>query len=126
MKLFRALHTAHNTQHNNVISVLLIMESSSKCGPPPSEATYSDLTTAFSTIQEHAKCNGYAPFKRDVKPSRVVCVCDRYGRPQTKGKDPKIHESRKRQNTGSKKCNCTIKVALEKDNISGSWQLRVL
>jgi hypothetical protein len=100
--------------------VLFIIESPSACGPPLPEATYSDFATAFSTIQEHAKYNGYAFFKRDVKPSRVICVYDRYSRPQTKGKDPKLHESRKRQSTGSKKCNCTIKVALEKDNISGS------
>jgi hypothetical protein len=76
--------------------MLPIIDSPSVYGSPPPEATYSDFATVFSTIQEHTKYNGYALFKRDVKLSRVVCVCDRYSRPQTKGKDSKIYESRKR------------------------------
>jgi hypothetical protein len=64
--------------------------------PPSLEATYSDFAAVFSMIQRHIKYNSYALFKRDVSPSQVICVYNRYNRPQTKGKDPRIHESRKR------------------------------
>jgi hypothetical protein len=43
---------------------------------PPAEAIYNDLPTATAAIQEHAKCNGYAVYRRDSRPSRVVYVCD--------------------------------------------------
>jgi hypothetical protein len=42
-------------------------------GPPPSEATYADLTTAAASISEHAKSNRYALFKRSSK-QRQVCI----------------------------------------------------
>jgi hypothetical protein len=31
------------------------MDSPKACGPPPSEATYADLTAAAASISEHAK-----------------------------------------------------------------------
>ena len=38
------------------------------CGPAPSEAVYTDLSTAVAAIQAHAKANGYALFRRDAHP----------------------------------------------------------
>jgi hypothetical protein len=38
-------------------------------------------------------CNGYAVYRRDSRLSRVVYVCDRYGKPEVKPKNPDIHES---------------------------------
>ena len=48
------------------------MDKPKPCGPPPLEATYADLSTVIAAIQEHAKGNGYALFKRDTKPSRII------------------------------------------------------
>ena len=65
--------------------------------PLHQEATYADLTTAAASISEHAKSNGYAPFKRSSKQRRVICACDRARKPQTKAKNPNIHESKRRE-----------------------------
>jgi hypothetical protein len=43
------------------------IDSPKACGPSPSEATYADLTTAATSISEHAKSNRYALFKRSSK-----------------------------------------------------------
>jgi hypothetical protein len=101
-------------------------ERSTACGPPPPEAVYADLSTAIAAIQGHAKCNGYALFKRDGKPNRIVYACDRYGKPEAKAKNPDLHDSKKRAGSRSKKCGCQMRVALKKDQITGSWQLEVL
>ena len=61
------------------------------------EATYADLTTAAASISEHAKSNGYALFKRSSKQQRVIYACDRARKPQTKAKNPNIHESKRRE-----------------------------
>ena len=102
------------------------MHSPKTCGPPPSEAVYADLSTAIAAIQEHAKCNGYALFKRDTKPACVVFVYDRYGKPESKPKNPHIHESKRRSGSRSKKCDCRIKVALKLDKITEQWRLEVI
>jgi hypothetical protein len=101
------------------------MDQSKACGPPPPVAVYTDLSTAITTIQGHAKANGYALFKRDSKPRRIVYACDRYGKPQTSGKKPNIHESKQREGR-TKKCDCKMRIALEKDMISGQWELVIL
>jgi hypothetical protein len=101
------------------------------CGPPPSIATYVDVATAFAAIQEHAKANGYALFKRDIQPpapkptTRITYVCDRFGKPQA-SRNKEVDPSKKRKNTGSKKCDCKMKIALKRDDISGYWELSVV
>jgi hypothetical protein len=46
--------------------------------PPP--AIFPDLATGFEAIQAYAKQHGYALFKRDAKPNKVVVyACDRAG-----------------------------------------------
>jgi hypothetical protein len=96
------------------------------CGPAPPAASYTDLTTGVSAIQAHAKANGYAFFRRDKKAKRVVYACDRAGNYQSKGKNPDTHKSKQRHRTGSKKCDCKMRVALQLDDISGSWKVKVL
>ena len=94
-------------------------------GPLPSEAIYTDISTAVAAIQGHAKCNGYALCKHDSRPSRVVYVCDQYGKPQAKPKNPDIRKSKIRGGSRSKKCNCRMKAVLKRDAISQHWQLEV-
>jgi hypothetical protein len=78
---------------------------------PPPEAIYPDQNTALTAVQLHAKQHGYAFKIHDKKAFRVVFACDRGGQYDSKGKDSKIHESRRRQ-TGSKKCGCLMKLEL--------------
>jgi hypothetical protein len=73
------------------------MDSLTACGPPPSEATYADLTAAAASISEHAKSNRYVLFKRSSKQRRVIYACDQARKPQTKAKNPNIHESKRRE-----------------------------
>jgi hypothetical protein len=94
---------------------------------PPPIALYPDLDTAFKTIQAHAKGAGYAFRKLDKKPSRAIFACDRGG-----NYDPRIkaswatHPSKQRNNTGSKKCGCLMKVELRLDKVTTQWMLQVL
>ena len=101
------------------------MDAPRACGPPPPEAVYTDYDTAVAAIQGHAKGNGYALVKRDSRPRRVVFMCDRNGKVQTK-KAPPVNESKRRPGSGTKKCGCTMKVALSHDDISGYWTLSTL
>jgi len=101
------------------------MDSLGACGPPPPEAVYTDIDSAVAAIQAHAQCNGYALFKRDTKPKRIVYACDRYGKTAI-SRSKEVHESKRREGSSSKKCGCTMKVALKQDKISGHWHLSVL
>ena len=89
------------------------MDAPSVYGPPPPAAVYPDFDTAVAAIQGYAQRNGYAFFKRDVKPRRMVFVCDRFGKAPPSRSAP-VHESKRRKG-GSKKCGCTMKVALKLD-----------
>jgi hypothetical protein len=102
------------------------LPTSLSCRPAPSEAIYPDIPTALAAIQAHAKANGYAFFRRDGKPKRVVFVCDRAGKYDPKSKHPNTHTSKQRAKTGTKKCDCQMRIALSLDDISGSWKLKVL
>ena len=102
------------------------MNSSTPSMPPPLEAVYTDLSTATTAIQSHARSYGYALYKRDGKPNRIVYAYDRYRKPPPKRESRSVHESKERKGTRSKKCDCKIRVALEKDMLSGQWESRVL
>jgi hypothetical protein len=93
---------------------------------PPAEAAYLDPTTAFTAIQAHAKAYGYALIQRDKTPTRILYTCDRAGKYSAKGKDPNMHKSKQRVNTGSKKCSCLMRVSLCFDSVSSTWVLKVL
>jgi hypothetical protein len=101
------------------------MDSPRACGPPPPEAVYTDLDTAVAAIQGHAKLHGYALCKRDSKAKRVVYTCDRFGRVQSKGKNPNTHATKRRQGSGSKKCGCEMKLVLKLDDGSEQWVVSI-
>jgi hypothetical protein len=99
---------------------------SEACGPAPAAANYPDLPTTIAALQAHAKANGYALVQRDARPRRALFVCDRAGKYNPKGKKTDVHPSRKRKNTGSKKCGCMMRVSLIQDLLSGQWETKVL
>ena len=82
------------------------------CGPAPPAAIYSDVASAFAAFQAHTKANGYALRQRDSRLFRTLFVCDRAGKYNARGKQKDIHSSKRRQNTGSKKYECPMRVAL--------------
>jgi hypothetical protein len=92
----------------------------------PPEAVYPDIDSAFGEIQAHTREHGYTLFRYYRKPSRVVFACDCAGKYDSRGKDPNTHSSKQRQNTGSKKCGCLMRVELRLDKLSNQWSLRVL
>jgi hypothetical protein len=92
----------------------------------PPEAVYPDIDTAFTELQAHAKENGYAFCRYLKKGNRLVFACDRAGKYNSKGKDPNTHSSKQRQSTGSKKCDCLMRVELRQDKLSSNWVLKVL
>jgi hypothetical protein len=102
------------------------MDALRACGPPPSEAVYTDINTAVTAIQGHAQRNGYALSKRDSTPQRIVYVCDRFGNPRVNKNIPTVHESKKRSGSASKKCGCTMKLVLKQDLISEHWALSII
>jgi hypothetical protein len=100
--------------------------SAQSCGPPPPETVYTNIDTAITAIQRHAKDKGYAFSRRDKQPNRVIYVCDRAGKYDSRGKKEHVNESNRRKQTGSKKTDCKMKVALVRDKISGSFQVSVI
>ena len=74
------------------------------CGPPPSAAVYPDIPTAFAAVQAHAKAHGYAFYKRDTRPTKIIYACDRAGQAESKAKTFVIHLQRQRKDPFSKKC----------------------
>jgi hypothetical protein len=92
---------------------------------PPPEAIYPDIPTATTAIQDHAKAHGYAFFRRDKKASRELWACDRAGKYNSKGKGA-AHLSKQRASTGSKKCDCLMRVELRLDLVSRNWSLKIL
>jgi hypothetical protein len=91
------------------------------CGPPPATATYPDIDTAFQAIEAHARINGYAVYIRDKQPpkprptTRVTVCCDKGPDGYRDNKDPNVHETKRRKNTGSKKCGCKFRVEIKLD-----------
>ncbi|CZT53130.1 uncharacterized protein RSE6_14583 [Rhynchosporium secalis] len=73
------------------------------CGPAPPVATYSDMPTDFTTIQAYAKAHGYALRQKDIRLLRALCICDRAGKYDLKGKQ-----------------------SLIEDRASGQWQVKFL
>jgi hypothetical protein len=92
---------------------------------PPPEAIYPDPATAFTAIQAHARQHGYAVCRRDSRRNKEVYTCDRAGQYNPKGKSSQVHPSKQRNNTGSKKCGCLMRVVLQLDEVSNMWNLEV-
>ena len=92
----------------------------------PPEAIYSTKEALLSAIQAHGRDNGYAIAIRSTQKNRILYDCDRAGTYQSKGKKPTTHSSRQRNNTGSKKCGCKMRVAGIYQEDSGSWALKTI
>jgi hypothetical protein len=89
-------------------------------------SSYPNPDIAFKAIQAHAKGAGYAFLKLDKKPFRAVFACDREGSYNFKTKaNWATHTSKQRNNTGSKKCGCLMKVELRLDKVTILWMLQV-
>jgi hypothetical protein len=73
MYFYNILCPALKLEFFDVLGIKLFLTSASNidspkaCGPPLSEATYTDLTATAAFISEHAKSNKYALFKRSSK-----------------------------------------------------------
>ena len=74
------------------------------CGPPPLTAVYPDPSTAFATLQAHAKAHGYAFLIRDTKLNKtnltkVIYTCDKQEKSLSKGQTFNIYLERQRKGT---------------------------
>lgn len=95
------------------------------CGPAPPEATYTSPEACFTSIQAHARVNGYAFRVQESKPSRKLYVCDRAGQYDPKGKKPYMDLTKQRSNTSTKKCGCKMRVQLKKEGAM-VWKLTTM
>ena len=125
MKLFRLTRNT-TIAITTALATLFITSTPQACGHAPPEVFYSDIPTGFAACQAHAKANGYALKIRDTKEFRALFVCDRAGKYDSRGKQRDVHDSKRRLNTGSKKCGCKMRITLAMDRISGQWQVKVL
>jgi hypothetical protein len=89
------------------------------------EASYPDIDTACTELQAHGKEHGNVLFRYARKPSRVYFACDRVRKYHSRGKDLNTHSFKQRQNTGSKKSGCLMKVVLRLDSLSNQRGLKV-
>jgi hypothetical protein len=92
----------------------------------PPEAIYNSKDALLSAIQAYGRINRYAIRTRSTKPNRILFDCDRGGNYDPKGKGSNTHSSRQRNNTGSKKCGCKMRVAGVREEGIMSWALKVL
>ncbi len=95
------------------------------CGPAPSEATYTTPEACFTSIQAHARVNGYAFIKLDNKPNRKLYAYDREGSFDSKGKKPYIDITKQRSSTSTKKCRCKMRVQLKREG-DIAWKLTIM
>jgi len=101
------------------------------CGPPPPMATYPDIDTAFQAINAHAGPNRYAVYIRDRQPpkkptTRVTVCCDKGLDEYRDSKKPDVHQTKRRKNTGTKKCSCKFRVEIKLDESADSpvWRVK--
>ena len=89
----------------------------------PPEAIYDTKDSLFAAIQAHGRDNGYAIKIRSTQKNRILYDCDRLGVYQQKNST--AHLSRQRNNTGSKKCDCKMRLAgvCQED---GTWALKII
>jgi hypothetical protein len=97
-------------------------------GPCLLDTEYPSLLTLLAAYESHSYSEGYSVvladslrMKRPNKLSkRVIYRCDCWGKLQIRKKKD-VHESRKRANTGSKKCNCPFLIEAQ-ELPSGQWR----
>lgn len=100
--------------------------SAQSCGPPPPEATYSEINTGITAIQRHARDHGYALVRRDKQQNRIVYTCDRYRKYSDRGKKEHVNEMNRRRNTGSRKTDCKMKLAVVRNRSDRSWKVSII
>ena len=101
-------------------------------GDPLPDALYPSCEALQAAYQQHAYNKGYAIVTVDSKglerPNkqgrRVVYGCDRWGVFKSK-KQEGIHESRKRANTSTRKCNCPFRIEAQ-ELANKEWQGKLL
>lgn len=103
-------------------------------GPPVPEAVFDDDTSAGAALKSHARANGYAVYRIDWKRRggyhteyyRAVWACDKAGGYDSRGRKSNVDESKRRNNTKSKKTGCDFRVEVRKDKISEKWVVKTL
>jgi hypothetical protein len=80
-------------------------------GPAFPAVIYKDHHTIFTALQAHARAHGFAIVLKYMRPNKanpttIVWTCDKAGTYNSKGKDPQLDPTRRRQNTASKKTSC--------------------
>jgi hypothetical protein len=94
-------------------------------GPLYVETTHPDTNTAKASLQEHAKASGFAISVDSSSARRVFYICSKGGKYSNQGKDPTVHESRQRKNTGTIKTECPYRAVARKLE-DGGYKLEVL
>jgi hypothetical protein len=101
------------------------MASPAPLGPLVAEGVFTNPQAAKAALQEHAKNNGYAISVDSSNIKRVFYICTKGGKYSSKGKDPTVHLSRQRRNTGTIKTECPYKVVVRNEESVG-WKLQVV
>jgi hypothetical protein len=88
-------------------------------GVPFKEVDYTSWEDAQQALQAHARRNGYAIIRKDIKPSkatakRLVWQCEKSGKYKDR-RDPNVHSNKQRKNTGTHKESCPFKVEARKN-----------
>jgi hypothetical protein len=81
------------------------------------DAEYDSYALLYAAYKSHAYNRGYGVVLADSKGlnrpnklgKRVVYRCDRWGKGQAR-RNLDLHKSRKRANTGNRKCNCLFMI----------------
>ena len=100
-------------------------------GAPFEEADYTSWEDAQQALQAHARRNGYAVIRKDIKPSkaaakRVVWQCEKSGKYKDR-RDPDVHPRKQRKNTGTRKEGCPFKVEARKDtDRQATWSVYMM
>jgi hypothetical protein len=95
------------------------MPSPNEPGPlPVATTTYDDLAAAKSTLQLHARAQGYsiAVECKDEKRGRAAFVCSKSEKYRATGKNPDMHKSKQRPNTGTMKTEYPFKIIFKRDD----------
>jgi MULE transposase domain len=93
---------------------------------PPPDDDFPSYEKLLAYCTEHAFEAGHGLTVRDSKPTRKVLVCDRFGLPDHKNRNPGTHDSKRRPNAKSRKCDCKFALEGKLSKETGRWHLQVL
>ena len=115
-----------NHSYNHPHEAQMASSTSNGFTSAPPEAIYTDIPTLVAAIQAHASSNGYAFCTRSTQPHRILYTCDREGQYNPKGKTPSVHPTKRRKNTGSKKCGCMMRAVAKRTADGMAWELKIM